>query len=413
MGEQNQDNSLQGLKVLDFTGELGPYAAKLYAGLGADVIHLESPAGDPLRKCAPFYKNQPGTDSSLQYLYYNAGKRGMALDITRDAGKDVFLKLCADADLLFESFAPGYLDGLGLSYDRLSAVNPRLIQTAITPFGSFGPYKDLPGCDLTTSAMGGFLYLAGADNDKPVRACDDQAYRMAEAYAAVGSSIALLFAQDTGIGQFVDVCCMEAVGMALENAAQFWDLEGVLRRGRGTEAGSATVHPCTDGYIALVAIIGANKAMWKTFLNWMEEEQIEELAVFQDDKWISPAYRRSKEGYESFCRIFERYTKKYDKLTLYERGQSFRVAVSPVSNGKDLLENPQLQHTEFWKTQHHETLDGEVTYPGAPYVFGNFEWRLGNNAPTLGQHTADIMSEIGYSESDIDTLAKEGIIHVG
>ena len=113
--------------------------------------------------------------------------------------------------------------------------------------------------------MGGFLYLAGADNDKPVRACDDQAYRMAEAYAAVGSSIALLFAQDTGIGQFVDVCCMESVGMALENAAQFWDLEGVLRRGRGTEAGSATVHPCTDGYIALVAIIGANKAMWKTF----------------------------------------------------------------------------------------------------------------------------------------------------
>ena len=327
MGDQHQETSLYGLKVLDFTGELGPYAAKLFAGLGADVIHLESPTGDPLRHLGPFYQNKPGPDSSLQFLYYNAGKRGMALDITRDAGKDVFLKLCADADILFESFSPGYLNDLGLSYDCLSAVNPKLVQTSITPFGSSGPYKNFPGSDLTTSAMGGFLYLAGADNDKPVRACDDQAFRMAEAYAAVGSSIALLFAQNTGIGQFVDVCCLEAVGMALENAAQFWDLEGVLRRGRGTEAASATVHPCKDGYIALVAIVGANKAMWKPFLKWMQDDGVEEWEVFDDDKWIRPDYRKSKEGYETFCRIFERYTAQHDKLTLYERGQANRVAI--------------------------------------------------------------------------------------
>ena len=90
---------------------------------------------------------------------------------------------------------------------------------------------------------------------------------MAESYAAVGSSIALLFAKRTGIGQFVDVCCMEAVGMALENAAQYWDLEGKIRRGRGKEAGTATIHPCKDGYIAIVAIMGKNKAMWERLLS--------------------------------------------------------------------------------------------------------------------------------------------------
>ncbi|BBO86006.1 CoA transferase [Desulfosarcina ovata subsp. sediminis] len=405
--------SLSGIKVLDFTGELGAYASKLYAGLGAEVIHLESPAGDPLRKCGPFYKNQPGSDSSLQFLYYNAGKRGMVVDITQTAGKDIFLKLCADADLLFESFAPGYLEGLGLSYDRLSAVNPRLIQTAITPFGSFGPYKDFPGSDLTCSAMGGFLFLAGIDNDKPVRACDDQSYRMAEAYAAVGSSIALLFAQKGGVGQFVDVSCMESVGMALENAAQYWDLEGKNRRGRGTEAGSATVHPCKDGFFAIVAIMGRNRVMWEPFLQWMKEENIEEWEVFADDCWIDPGYRESSEGYETFCRIFERFTMQHDKQTLYEKGQAHRVALTPVSNGKDLLENPQLRFRDFWKTLQHDNLGGEVVYPGAPYEFGELEWRLGKPAPTFGQHTAEIMREIGYSESEISALAKGGIIYVG
>jgi benzylsuccinate CoA-transferase BbsE subunit len=413
MEDRNTENSLSGVKVLDFTGELGPYAAKLYAGLGADVIHLESPAGDPLRKLGPFYQNKPGSDSSLEFLYYNAGKRGMALDITRDAGKDIFLKLCADADLLFESFAPGYLDKLGLSYDRLSALNPKLVQTAITPFGSFGPYKDLPGSDLTTSAMGGFLFLAGVGNEKPVRVSDNQAYRMAEAYAAVGGSIGLFFAQKTGVGQFVDVCCMEAVGMALENAAQFWDLEGINRRGRGAEAASATVHPTKDGYVALVAIVGKNKAMWQPFVKWMKEDQVEEWEVFDDDKWISPDYRSSKEGYDTFCRIFERYTRQHDKLTVYERGQANRVAISPVSNGKDLLENPQLQYRQFFKTIHHENLGGDVTYPGAPYEFGKLTWRLGNAAPTLGQHTAEIMTSLGYTPSQIESLAKEGIIYVG
>jgi benzylsuccinate CoA-transferase BbsE subunit/naphthyl-2-methylsuccinate CoA transferase subunit len=413
MADRNNENSLLGLKVLDFTGELGPYAAKLYAGLGADVIHLEPLTGDPLRKLGPFYKNEMGPDNSLQFLYYNAGKRGMALDITTEAGKDIFLQLCKDTDLLFESFSPGYLDVLGLSYDRLSAVNHRLIQISITPFGSFGPYKDFAGSDLTCSAMGGFLYLAGIENEKPVRACDDQAYRMAEAYAAVGSSIALFFAKKNGIGQFIDVSCMESVGMALENAAQYWDLEGTNRRGRGDEAGSATIHPCKDGFIAIVAIMGKNKNMWQPFINWMKEENIEEWEMLDDDKWIEPSYRRSQEGFQTFCRIFERFTMQNDKLTLYEKAQAHRVALTPVSNGKDLIENPQLQYRNFWKSLYHENLNGNVKYPGAPYEFGMLDWDLGGPAPTLGQHTNEIMQELKYTENEILDLIRGGIIHAG
>ncbi len=405
-------DSLNDIRVIDFTGELGPYAAKLYVGFGADVIHVEPLTGDPLRKIGPFYKNKPGKERSLQFLYYNAGKRGIVLDLNKDKGKEIFIKLCATADILFESCVPGYLGSLGLSFEILSSHNPKLVHVSITPFGSFGPYKDYPGSDITCSALGGFLYLGGIDNDKPVRAPDNQAYRMAEAYAAVGSACALYFARKTGIGQHVDISCIEAVGMALENAAQYWDLEGRLRRGRGREAGTATVHPCKDGYVVIVAIMGKNKRMWDTFVEWMKKENVEEWEVFDDEKWIEPSYRFTDEAYETFCRIFERYTIQHTKQYLYESGQAARVAISPVSNGKDLLENPQLTYLNYWHKLYHDNLQGEILYPGPPYELSNLKWRLGNPAPRFGQHTEEILKELGYTNQQIKALAKEEVIYV-
>ncbi len=406
-------DALAGVRALDFTGELGPYAGKLYVGLGAEVIHLEPIGGDPLRDVGPFYKGVPGKERSLPFLYYNAGKRGMALDIKKTRGKEIFVKLCETADVLLESFDPGYLDDLGLSYNRLCAVNPKLVQASITPFGQFGPRAGNPGCDITCCALGGVLFLAGVEHDKPVRLPDNQAYRMAEGYVAVGSSIAMFFAKRTGIGQFIEVSCMESVSMALENAAQFWDLDGKIRRGRGREAGAATHHPCKDGFVMIVAIMGRNKVMWEPFVQWMKDEGVEEWEVFNDDKWIDENYRSSPEGYELFCRIFERFTMQKDKLYLYERGQAHRVAISPVADGKDILENPQLEHRNFWKTMYHDNLKGEVTYPGAPYELENSEWRLGNPAPVLGQHTAEILSETGYDAHEIEALVREEVVYVG
>jgi benzylsuccinate CoA-transferase BbsE subunit len=413
MEGQHNNRSLSDVKVLDFTGELGPYASKLYAGLGAEVIHLEPITGDPLRKKGPFYNNEKDNrEASLQFLYYNGNKKSLAIDLEKEEGPNIFCKLIKNIDIFMESCIPGYLTSLGLSYEHLKEINPTLVQTSITPYGSVGPYKDYPGSDLTCSAMGGFLYLAGIDNEKPVRACDNQAYRMAESYAAVGSSIALLHAKRTGKGQFVDVSAMESVGMALENSAQYWDLEGTIRRGRGKEAGSATVHPCKDGHFAIVAIMGKNKIMWDPFVKWMKDENVEEWQVFEDAKWIEPSYRRSDEGYETFCRIFHKFTMQHDKMTLHEKGQANRVALSPVSNGKDLLENPQLQHRNFWQTIEHENLGGKVTYPGAPYEFGELDWRFGFPAPEFGEHTAEILETLKYTKEDIDVFSKEGVIYV-
>jgi len=402
-----------GLKILECTGELGPYTAKLFADLGAEVIHLEPVGGDPLRAVGPFYQGRDDCESSLQHLYYNAGKRSLVVDLQQQQGREIFLKLCADADLLIESFAPGYLEELDLGYDRLQALNPALVQTAVTPYGQFGPMAEMNGSDLTCSAIGGFLHLAGVDNDKPVRAPDNQAYRMAEAYAAVGSAIALFHARRTGRGQFVDVASVEAVGMALENSAQYWDLEHKIRRGRGREAGTATIHPCQDGYIVIVAIMGKNKGMWQPFLNWMKSEQVEEAEKFEGNQWIDPAYRSSEEGYQLFCRIFERYTKQHTKEYLYETGQHYRVSVTPVSNGKDLLENPQLQYRGYWQERENSFLGGKIVYPGAPYEFGEMEWQIQGNAPLYGEHSAEILTELGYPPEQINELQANGVVYAG
>lgn len=413
MGEDgNNGGSLDSIRILDFTGELGPYAAKLFAGIGAHVIHLEPPTGDPLRNIGPFYGNIPDHERSLQFHYYNSGKRGMVLNLETEKGKRVFLKLCNTCDVLIENCAPGYLDGLGLSYGALSQKNEKLVQTAITPFGHSGPYKDYLGSDMTCAAISGFLYLAGVDGDKPVRAPDNQSYRMAEAYAATGTAIALYNAMITGEGQFVDVSVLESVCTALENAAQYYDLQGVIRRGRGTEAGIG-IYPCEDGHVCIVAIMGQNRYLWDRFVGWLKNEGIEGVELLEDERWTDPNYRATEEANEIFTRVFTRFSLNHSKLYLYESGQKNMACISPVSKGKDLLENPQLNSRNFWKKIHVGDLNGELILPGEPYELEKLDWRVGNPAPAFGQHTTEILKEIGYASNEIDSLAKEGIVHVG
>jgi len=234
---------------------------------------------------------------------------------------------------------------------------------------------------------------------------------MAEAYASAGSAIALYGAQRTGQGQFVDVACIEASAMALESSPQLWDLEGKIRRGRGREAASGSIHPCADGYVVLLAIVTNSKASWDAFVNWMRDEDAENWTTFANDKWLDSGYRASQEGYETFCRIFEKYAATRTKLQLYETGQKHNIAISPVSNGRDLLENPQLSHRGFWQRVRNETLDGDVVYPGAPYEFGEMQWRFGRNAPRLGEHTSEILRELAYSPSDVGEFKKMGAIY--
>jgi len=193
----SEGNVINNMRIVELAGELGAYTGKLFADLGADVIRIEPMEGDPTRLEKPFFKEVAGIENSLRYQYLNTNKKGIVLDIASPEGKEVFLKLIKTADLLIESFPPGHLESLGLGYELLSVINPKLVHTAITPYGQFGPYKDYPFSDLTCLAMGGMLYLAGNGDEKPVLAPDKQSFFQADLYAAYGSMVALINADMT------------------------------------------------------------------------------------------------------------------------------------------------------------------------------------------------------------------------
>jgi len=405
-----ESGSLADVRVVELAGEVGGYAGKLYADLGADVIHIEPPAGDPARTLQPFYKNVPGIENSLHYQHFNTNKRGMVLDITAPEGGKIFFELIKTADILIENERPGYLDRLGLGYGQLSAVNPRLVHVAITPFGQYGPYKDYPQSDLVCMAMGGFLYLAGKDDQKPSRAYGDQAYMMASSYAAMGSIIALYHAEATGQGQFLDVSMQECVSTALENAVQYYELEGIIRRSLiGAEAGYGT-YPCRDGYVFVMAAMGGNRYLWDPFVDWLIEAKVEDAGVLKDDDWLDPAYRRRNESVQAFKRIVEPFLLANDKLFLYEESQRRKCCVFPVSSPKDVYQNPQLNYRQFFKTLHSEVLGGDIHYPGPPYEMKEIKWELSSPAPFFGQHTREILRQMGYAPGQIDLLEKEGVV---
>src|SRR6185312_3903571 len=192
------DAALSDLRVLDLAGEAGVYATKLLADLGADVIRIEPPDGDPARNVGPFYHDEPSPERSLYFFNLNTSKRGITLDITKPAGRALFEKLVASADIVVETFAPGFLDSIGLGYDALTKIKPDIILTSVTGFGQDGPHAHYKWSDIVGVAMSGMMTLAGDKADPPNMAYGYQAYVGAGIQAAAGTLMALMQRDNSG-----------------------------------------------------------------------------------------------------------------------------------------------------------------------------------------------------------------------
>ncbi|MFZ3131722.1 MAG: CoA transferase, partial [Desulfosporosinus sp.] len=332
-----EGNVFNNIRIVELAGELGAYTGKLFADLGADVIRIESMEGDPTRLEKPFFEETPGIENSLRSQYLNTNKKGIVLDLASSEGKEVLLKLIKSTDLLIESFPPGHLESLGLGYAVLSVINPKLVHTAITPYGQFGPYKNYPFSDLTCAAMGGMLYLAGTENEKPALVPDKQAFFQADLYAAYGSMVALIDADLTLEGQYIDVSIQESVATAQENAVQTYDLEGRIRRGKGlAETGNGT-YKCQDGFVYILAAMGSNANFWDPLVAWMVEENVPGAEVLQGKEWRTSEHRKKEESIDIFKVIFEQFSMKYTKQDLYQESQKRKVVIYPVNTAKDVL----------------------------------------------------------------------------
>ena len=294
---------LDSLRVLDLTDHKGFFCGKILADLGADVIKIEKPGGDPARHLGPFYGNAPDPEKNLHWFAYNLNKRSITLDIETAEGKTLFKKLVQGAHFVIESYPAGYLDEMGLGYTALSAINPRIIVTSITPFGHTGPYKDYKGSDIVCMAMGGLAYITGNAEDSPLRVSFPQSYLLASAEAAAATMIAHYYRETTGQGQHVDVSIQASVAGKLANAIPTWELshtvlkrEGSYMFGRGAKLRMRLLWPCKDGYVTFALMGGKLGAKSNEVVaRWIVEEGMAP-GLLQKDRLAFPGHGKADPG---------------------------------------------------------------------------------------------------------------------
>jgi benzylsuccinate CoA-transferase BbsE subunit len=407
---QTARGALEGVRVLQLANPLTNYAGKLFAELGAEVILVEGSVGGTEERSKPVNTGGARSEAELEFAYFNTSKRSITLNLDTPEGQQVFRRLAQSAQLVLEATSPGLMEKRGLDYASLAELNPSLVVTSITPFGQDGPYSHYQFEDITLLALGGLLSLAGYPDAAPTAAWGQQAYLAGNQFGAVAAMLAVLDAESQGTGQHVDVSVQECVVMALENAVQFYELEGVIRKRYGDEqreAGSG-IFPCKDGLVFLLAGgVGATQ-FWSNFSQWMIEEKVTDAEALLGDQW-TPGYRKTSAAKDLFKRIFLAYALQHTKAELYAEGQARRVPICPLNTPEDAFQSRQLQAREFFV----EIADSTGTLmkmPGAPYRMSQTPWQLQSAAPAPGQDNAAIYAELGYRKSDLAELSQAGVI---
>lgn len=404
--------ALEGLRVLEVASPFTQYCGKMLAELGAEVILVEPPGGALVRQVPPWIGGVPGTERSLAYNYFNTSKQGITLDLSREQGQALFHRLAASVDIVLEGEKPGVMASRNCGYAQLSALKPSLIMTSVTGFGQNGPWAQYEAEDLVGLASGGFLYLGGFPDTPPVGAYGNQAFLGAAMYAAVGTLLAVTNMEVTGQGDHVDVSMQESMVTALENAVQFYDLEGKVKKRHAGEqrwAGTA-VFECKDGYIYMMASgIGANK-FWPLSLQWMIDEKIPGVERLMGEEWHQAEYVITEEAKRIFADIFGPWCRTQKKQYLFEEGQRRHIPMAAINSVADLLSSPQLAHRNFFVEVTHPESERPLRMPGPPYQLMGTPWKLRGPAPRLGQHNAQVYGSLGLSSSVIEGLTKEGIL---
>lgn len=408
-------SALAGLRVLDLSGLAGQYCGKQFADLGADVILIEPVMGSPVRRDGPFVDDRAHIEFSLPFAYFNAGKRGIAIDLDRPEGQRILRQLADGTDLIVETEKPGTMNARSLDHAALSVRNPRLVMTSITPFGQTGPYAKYEAEDIVALALGGLLYLGGYPDTSPIAAYGNQAYLAAAQFASVASMIALL-SVDTGrerAGQHVDVSIQECVTMGLETAVQYYDLEKTVRKrtsGQQIMAGVG-VFNCADGHIYLMAGGIASTQFWENLVRWLMDEGVEAAGQLLEPVWASHDYLATSEAKAIFSELFAPFARKHTKSYLYQTGQSRRIPICPINTPRDILTSRQLDYRNFFISQEHAPSGRRLDVPGAPYRLGATPWHQQRPAPRLGEHTSEILTALGYEHSARTALLKSGVVN--
>jgi crotonobetainyl-CoA:carnitine CoA-transferase CaiB-like acyl-CoA transferase len=411
---------LRPYRVLDLTGPLGFLCGKTLADLGADVIKVEPPGGDPGRKCPPLLRLGSGEPQSLSWLAFNANKRGITLDLGNPLGQELFARLAKTSDFVLESFPPGKLDNTAITYGRLKQENPGLIWVSITPFGQEGPYQDYLASDLEIMALGGAISLAGEKDGEPMRVTVPQAPMWVGAEAAMGALTALAYRSITGKGQRVDVSAQAAVLAALAHAPTFWDLNrvnpersGIFLTGRSVKGAKVRLFwPCKDGWINFSLYGGvAGRFANRQLAAWMEEKRADpgSLKNVEWDKFDVTAL--SQQDVDALEAPIGKFLAALTKREFYEGVIQREILGYPVSTVEDIFHDPQLAARKFWSELKDPASGATLRYPGGFARINGERLPIERLAPSVGQHNEDIyVKELGLSAAAFADLKANAVV---
>jgi crotonobetainyl-CoA:carnitine CoA-transferase CaiB-like acyl-CoA transferase len=384
--------------------------------MGADVIKIEKPGGDPGRNVGPHYHDEIDPEKSLYWFAMNASKRGITLDIQTPEGLDIFKDLAKTADFVVESFPPGYMADLGLGYSDLEKINPGIIMVSITPFGQTGPYKDFLGPDIVMWALGAGPFLRTFDSpDRPPFRISHhpQTYFHAGAEAVVGALVALNYRAVSGEGQHVDVSIQECVNW---HPTGGWDLNKKVPK-RGSFLLDAPYHvthiwPCKDGHVMWRYTGGPNAYRHSVPLaNWIADEGMAD-DWFKNFDWANFShFSATQETINRMEEITIKFFKTKTKAELMEGAIKRRIMLYPISSVADLIESPQLAARNFWTKVEHPELQTALTYPGGWALNSVTTPSISRRAPLIGEHNQEIYAGILNISKDVqEDLEQKGII---
>lgn len=419
--------ALAGLKVVEVCGEEGAFAGKLFADMGADVVKVEPPGGDASRTYEPFLEDEPGQERSLHFWHYNTSKRGITLDVEDESGRAVLRRLIATSDMFIESLGPGRAEAMGLGYEALAEAHPELIMASLSPFGQSGPRVHEQATDLTILAGGGPCWSCGYDDHSlpPVRGGGNQGYQTGCHFLFMSALVALLHRDNTGRGQFIDVNMHAAANITTEAASYSWLVaQATVQRQTGRHAGVNPSMPsqvrCGDGRYVNTGVPARRPDDYRRLHAWLVERGLADafpetpllevgaareridLAQIAEDPEVAAIFGAGREAFNFLAArmgAFEFFS------GAQERGFQVGIIYSP----EEVLEDPHFIDRGFPTEVEHPELDRSFVYPGAPYKFGRSPWNV-SRAPTLGEHTDEVLSEIGVAQSEIADLRSDGIV---
>jgi crotonobetainyl-CoA:carnitine CoA-transferase CaiB-like acyl-CoA transferase len=391
---------LEGIKVIDLSAVMsGPFCSQLLADFGADVLKIEPPGtGDMMRDFGPpFVKGE-----SYYFLLHNRNKRSMTLNLQSAKGIEVFRKLATTADIILENFRPAVKRKLKIGYEDLKGDNPRLIYASISGFGQDGPYENRAGFDLIAQGMSGLASVTGWKETGPVRVGVAIGDSLAGIFATYGILLALFEREKSGKGQRVETSLLEGLVAVLgfQAAKYFGSQERPERLGNdhGMVAPYGTFRT-KDGYMNIAA---GNQAMWTRLAKTLGLEQLT-----NDERFLTVA-ERVKNLAELARLIEEKLAEKTNKeweALLDEAG----VANGPILHIDEVFQDPQVLHQEMLLEMDHPRA-GKIKTLGFPVKLSQTPAQLKGPPPYMGQHTEEVLQELGYSPREVEIMRKEGVI---